>query len=310
MRAAVLSVSAVLTLALVLCAPAPAQDGGGDDFKPGSDENLPWVSYDEALNQAKTRYRPVMLYFYGDAGRDLCKLAETKMFRNASAKSRAKRFSPVKISSSDEEMTRKYKVPPGRFAIVLLNFQLKELGRVTSEKELRKLSTALKNAYKENSAQSKKLKVIKKWYDKAMKYKRARRIRECIKILEEIAKLKGKVDSPYIDQAQDYLKELEGKGSKLLLEAEQAIQQAEQSLLDARRSGSSRYFREEYVQRARSQLLVVARDYPVQSLARRITSAQSRLASLTAEYQRMVQEEQGGDQDPQGQQGQQKGKKK
>lgn len=287
-----------LTLAVVLSAAAMAQDEENGDFKPGSDKILSWVSYENAVSKAKARYKPAMLYFYGDEGRDLCKLTETKMFKNYSVKSQARKFLVVKVSSTDDEMTRKYKVPPGRFAIILLNFQFKELARITTEKELRRLATALKKAYKENSNRSKKLKKIKKAYDKAMRYQKAKRMRDCIKYLEAIAELKGKIDSPYIEQAETYLKKLEEAGAKLLSQAESSIQQAEQSMLTARQYGSSQYFQQSYVNDAQHKLAQVAQNYFVKPLQKRLASAQTRLASLAAEYQRMLQEEQPDPPDP------------
>ncbi len=287
MKRAVSAALAAMAIAL-LCAHAAAQD---KEFTPGSDENLKWVSFDEAVSQAKTNYKPVLLYFYGDKDKSLCEDAETKRFKSSAVKSAAKKFAVVKVSGDDEKMTQKYSIPPGSFAIVLLNFQLKELAKVTSEKDLKKLSTILKNAAKENDDQNKKLKTVKKYYEKAMKLKDAKHMREAIQILEEIAKLAGKIDSPYIEQSSKYLQELEKAGSVALGEAENLVQQAEQSLYQARRSGS-RYFREDIARRAQEKMMAVSRDYPLQSLAKRLTEIQSRLAQVMAEYQRLVQQEQ------------------
>ena len=287
MKRGVLGALAALAIT-ILCTHAIAQD---EEFTPGSDENLKWVSFDEAVSQAKTDYKPVMIYFYGDKDKSLCKEAETKKFKSSSIKSAAKKFAVVKVSADDQKMTDKYSIPPGSFAIVLLNFQLKELAKVTSEKDLKKLSTILKNASKENDDQNKKLKTVKKYYDKAMKLKDAKRIREAVQILEEIAKLAGKIDSPYIDQASKYLQELEKAGSAAMGQAEDLVRQAESSLQQARRNGS-RYFREDLVRRAQERLMEISRDYPVQSLAKSLTDLQSRLAQVTAEYQRLVQQEQ------------------
>jgi hypothetical protein len=287
MTRGVLGVLSALGIALV-CMQAAAQE---KEFTPGTDENLSWVSYDEAVSQAKTNYKPILVYFYGDKDKSLCELAETKMFKNSTVKGQAKKFAAVKVSGDDEKMTQKYSVPPGSFAIVILNFQLKELAKVTSEKDLKKLSTVLKDAAKENDEQNKKLKTVKKYYDKAMQLKDAKHIREAVQILEEIAKLGGKVESPYIEQASKYLQELEKAGSAALSEAENLVGQAEQSLYQARVNGS-RYFREDIARSAQQKLMEVSRDYPVQALAKRLTEVQTRLAQVTAEYQKLVQQEQ------------------
>jgi cob(I)alamin adenosyltransferase len=124
-----------------------------------------------------------------------------------------------------------------------------------------------------------------------MKYRDAKRMRDCVKYLEAIVKQRGKIDSTYIDKADEFLKQLEKAGSAAISEARGLIDQAERSLWEARRRGS-RYFRQEYVNRAQQKLMEVSRDYPVQSLAKRLTDAQTRLSQITAEYQRIVQEEQ------------------
>jgi hypothetical protein len=280
----------VLALLLFLGAAAFAQDE--EDFEPGTDENLSWVSYDEAVSQAKTDYKPVMLYFYGRDGEDLCKMAEKQIFKGSAVKSQAKKFAVVKLSSTNNEtMTEKYSVPPGQFAIVILNFQLKELARVDSEKDLKKLSSIMSKMYSENSDQNKKLKKVAEYYNTAMKYRDAKRMRECVQILEGIVALRGEIDSPYIAQADEYLKQLEKAGSEALSQADELVKQAESSLWQARTNGS-RYFRQEYVTRAQEKLIAVARDYPVQSLMKRRTDIQTRLAQVSSEYQKLVQEEQ------------------
>ncbi len=295
MRRMVSGALVALTLILLLGSPARAQD---EDFEPGQDNHLSWVSYDEAVSQAKTKYKPVMLYFYGDEGKDLCRLAETKIFKKSSLKTQAKKFAVVKLSSATEEkLTDKFSVPPGEFTIILTNFQLKEITKITSEKDLKKLSTFMKKAYKENSNQSKTLKKVADYYKKAMKYKDAKRVRDCVKILEAIAALRGKVDSPYIKKADDYLKQLEKAGAAALSEAEGLINQAESSLRQAQRHGS-RHFRQEYLNNAQQKLSLIAQNYPVQSLMKRRTNAQARLAQISAEYQRLIQQEQEQDQDP------------
>lgn len=293
MRRCVFIVPAALALVLLAVPALRAQD---DIFEPGSDTKLPWVSYDEAVSEAKTNYKPVMLYFYGRDGQDLCKLAETKQFKSSSLKTQAKKFAVVKVSSSDaDELTDKYSVPPGQFAIVFLNFQLNELLRITSEKDLKKLSTLMKKAAKDNSEQNKKLRKVAEYYDKAMKLKDAKRMRECVEILEAIAKLAGQVESPYIQKADEFIKLLEKSGSQVLAEAERLVDQAENSLQRARRSGS-RYYDQRHANEAQQKLVQVSRDYPVQSLKDRMVRAQTRLAQINAEYQRLVQEEQERDQ--------------
>jgi hypothetical protein len=278
-----------LALMLLVSTAVLAQE---DEFEPGNDENLPWVSYDEAVSEAKTDYKPIMLYFYGDESLDLCKEAETKRFKSSSVKSQAKKFPVVMVDSADEKkLTDKFNVPPGQFAIVLVNFQLKVIKRINTEKDLKKLSTHMKKAYSENSKQCKSLKKIADAYKKAMKYRDAKRMRDCVKILEAIVQQRGKIDSTYIDKADEYLKQLEKAGSAAVSEADSLIDQAESSLWRARRNGS-RYFRQEYVTRAQQKLNEIARDYPVQSLAKRVINLQTRLAQITAEFQRLQQEEQ------------------
>jgi hypothetical protein len=282
-----------LSLLLLLSQAASAQD---DIFEPGGDKNLSWISYDEAVSQAKTDYKPVMIYFFGRDGQDLCKEAETKRFKSSSVKTQAKKFAVVKVSSTDsEKLTDKFSVPPGQFAVVFLNFKLDEISRVTSEKDLKKLSSAMKKAFKENEEQNKKLRKVAEAYDKAMKYKNAKRMRECVQILEAIAKLRGEIDSPYIEKSEEYLKLLEKQGTQLLSDAERLIDQAENSLWQARRNGS-RYYRQQYANDAQQKLLQVSKDCPVQSLKDRLTRAQTRLAQIASEYQRLVQEEQQRDQ--------------
>jgi len=287
---------AVAVFALIIYTQAAGQD---DIFEPGEDKILGWVDYDEAVSQAKTKYKPIMLYFYGRDGQDLCKLAETKYFKSSSVKSYAKKFAVVKVAGSNTELTDKYRIPPGQFAIVMLNFQMKELARVTSEEELKKLSKALRDANKENSEQSKALKKVAAYYDKAMKLKDVKRVRECVQILEAIVALRSKLDSKYIEEADEYLKQLEKAGSAALSEADSLVSQAEQSLRRARSSGSSRYFDQSTANRAQQKLMEVARDYPVQSLSRQLTQVQSRLQQILSEYQRMVQDEQQRDKDKQ-----------
>ena len=281
MRRVMLGMPVALVLVFLAVSVLKGQD---DIFEPGSDEYLSWVSYDEAVSQAKTDYKPIMLYFYGREGQDLCKLAETKMFKKSSIKSQAKKYAVVMFSStSEDKMTNKYSVPPGQFTILMLSFQLKELARVTSEKDIKKLSTIMKKAAKENSDQNKKLRKVAEAYKKALKYRDAKRMRECVQLLEAIAKLRGEVDSSYIEKADEFLKQLEKAGSALLTEAERLVSQAESSLWQARRSGSQ-YYRQEYANQAQQKLVQVARDYPVQ--------AQTKLAQVSAEYQRRVLEEQ------------------
>jgi hypothetical protein len=264
----------------------------GKEFEPGSDETLEWAkNYEDAVNTAKTKYMPILLYFYGREGTDLCKLAETEVFKKSSVKSQAKKFVCVKIEGTGkegEELCKKYEITPGSFAIVLLDYQLTESAKIKEEKDLNRLADIMKKTAQENKKTTEILRKIEKAFNQAMECKRKGDMKDCVALLEEIASYKGKSDSKFIDEAQKILAELEREGAQILSEAEREIQEAEKSLLL-----SSQYFRLDLVNSAQQKLARVARDYPVSSLKGRLNSAQTRIASLTAEYQRRLQPQQG-----------------
>lgn len=263
------------------------------EFEPGSDTNLNWTkNYDDAVSAAKTKYMPVMLYFYGRDGTDLCKLAETDIFKKSSVKSQARKFACVKVEGAGkdgEELCKKFNISPGSFAIVLLDYSLTESAKIQEEKDLKKLSGIMKKTAEENKKTTDILRKIEKVFDKAMEYKRNGDMRSCVSLLEEIVSVKGKSDSKFIDEAQKILSELEQKGAQLLGEAENDIREAENSLS----WGTTQSFRVDLVNNAQQKLVSVARDYPVSSLRERLNSAQTRVASLMAEFQRRQQQQQG-----------------
>jgi hypothetical protein len=274
------------------------------EFDLGSDTNLEWAKdYDSAVNTAKTKYMPVLIYFYGREGIDLCKQAETEVFKKPTVKSQAKKFACVKIdgaSKEGEELCKKYSITAGSFAIVLLNYELTESARVGEEKELKKLAEAMRKVAADNKKISEMFKNIEKAFEQAMECKRKSDMRTCVTLMEEIVACKGKVESKFIAEAEKVLQELEKQGARLLSEAEQDISEAERSLSWLGTGTGTQGFRLDLVNNAQQKLMRVARDFPVQSLKERLTSAQTRLATLTAEYQRRTQQQQG----QQGQQGQ------
>ena len=267
------------------------------EFEPGSDTNLEWAkNYNDAANTAKTKYMPVLIYFYGREGADLCKQAETEMFKKSAVKSQAKKFVCVKVEGAakdNEELCKKYDITPGSFTVLLLHYDLTESAKIRDKKELTKLAETMKKTVQDNKKASDTVRKIDKAFEQAMECKRKSDMRTCVTLLEEIVACKGKVESKFIAEAEKILQGLEKQGAQLLSEAEQDISEAERSLSWLGTGTGTQGFRMDLVNNAQQKLVRVARDYPVSSLRERLTSAQTRLATLAAEYQRRTQPQQG-----------------
>jgi len=282
-------VSLTVVLVLLLWAGVLAQEG--DSFEPGKGHNLPWVKYDEAVSQAKTDSKAIMLYFYSARRSEICKQAETVSFTHSLVKSLAKKLPVVKISSEDDkELAKKYKVSAGSFAIVFVNFQLREIARVTTMEKLKKLHSVMKDARKTNDKLVKKHKELAKAFKKAMKYKRSRKTRKCILLLQGIVALEGKIDSAYIQQAEEELKAFKSEVEELLRRAEADIDKARGSLNEARQKGSSA-FHYDYVASAQKILRAVEEKYPLSSVADRIKDDKGAIDDILAEYQKILERE-------------------
>ena len=279
-----------VALALLICAAASAQDAE-KAFEPGKGRILSWVEYDEAVSQAKTHYKPIMIYFYSKKCLETCMELETKYFKQSTVKSMAKKFAATRVCSDDnEELRKKWRVSGGGFALVFVNFRLDELARIEAKDSFKKLTSVMKDAYKENDKLADMEKSLERAFKKAMRCKKSKNIAKCIKYLEALAEKRGEVESSYIEKAENELAEIEKRAKEHLKKAEDLITKARRSLSDARRMGSGA-FRMDQLMEGQKILAAVKKNYPLKSLAERIEADQKEIIHIQSEYARIVEEE-------------------
>lgn len=288
MRGTVTALVLILTLSLV----------ADERFSPGEDDNLKWEEdTDRAVDKARERYRPILLYFYHEDSMEFCKEAEEEFFKKPVIKTLASKFICIKLKASGKETEdlRKFlKVDEGEGLILLLDCRFKEMDRIDETDELEDLKDMMKEVLKEHKKIEKKLKTVDKYVEYAENALKRGRMREYVRALEELVALKKKLDieDMRIEEAAKKISEMEKDGNRLLDEAERLTAEAERWFRARGTSG----FRQDLVNQAHQKLAEASTKYPLSSLARRAAEISMRLNRLVAEYQRLKQQE--GQQNP------------
>ncbi|MCX7702967.1 MAG: hypothetical protein N2234_02545 [Planctomycetota bacterium] len=294
----------LLLLLLILSVVLFADDG----FVAGADKNLNWENLDKktsqpsheemnkAIDKARAKYRPVLLYFYSKGNESFCREVEENWFKKGQVKTWAAKFVCIKLDSSDketEELRKNLKVDEGAAMLLFLDCRLGELLRIDTEKgfgdSVERLVDKMKDAIKKNEELAKKLKEVDAVANACENALKQKKMREYVQYLEMLAGLKAKlgIEDSRIDEAAKKIGEMESAARGLLSEAERLISEAEQSF----RAHGTRGFRQDLVNQAQQKLNEVSSKYPLSSLSKEIADVMYRLTNLVAEYNRQKQEE-------------------
>jgi len=276
----------VLTVFVVL---VPLMLLGDDEFVPGKSKHLKWEKdASKAVDKARKKYKPILLYFYHRDSEEFCRAAEEEYFKKPDVKSIASKFVCVKLESAGEEtedLRKTLKVDEGEGLVMLLDCRFKEMERIDETDELKELKDKMKKVLKDHNDLAKKLKTVDKYFEYAEKALKSKRMRDYVRTLEEVVRLREKlgIDDSRIDEASKRLSDMEKAGNRLLDEAEKLVSEAERWFRARGTSG----FRQDLVNQAQQKIAEVSSKYPLSSLAKRGAEISMRLNRLIAEYQRL-----------------------
>lgn len=279
-----------LTLALFV----PLMLLGDDEFIPGKNRYLKWEKdAGKAVEKARKKYKPILLYFYHEDSGEFCREAEEEYFKKPDVKSVASKFVCIKLESAGEEtedLRKELKVDEGEALVMLLDCRFREMERIDETDELEELKETMKDVLKRHKEFTKKLKTVDRYFEYAETALRRKRMRDYVRTLEEVVKLRDKlsIDDPRISEASKRLSDMEKAGDQLLNEAERLTSEAERWFRSRGTSG----FRQDLVNQAQQKLAEASSRYPLSSLAKRAAEISMRLNQLVSEYQRLKQEEQ------------------
>jgi len=279
-----------------------------EEFTPGADKNISWENIDKktggnsnealekAIEKARTKYKPVLVYFFSKNDVEFCRTIEEDWFKKGNIKTLSAKFICIKLDSSDketEELRKNLKVEDGVAVLLLLDCRLQELERIDTLKgfgdAVERLSEKMKEAVKKNDEFAKKLKEVDAVANAVENAQKQKKTREYVQYLEILAGLKAKlgIEDPRIEEARKKIEELEAAGKAALEEAERLVNEAEQYF----RARGTQGFRQDLVNQAQQKLNEVASNYPLESLRKQMMDISYRLTNLVSEYNRLKAEE-------------------
>ena len=202
-----------------------------DAFKPGSEDTLEWTEPEKGLEEMAEEAKTGILYVYSSGKVEFCKSIEKDVLPSKSLARSLKKIVCMKLSSDKEsDVLGTYKLEVGDAAVLFLDCQGNVIETIKEKTDASKFAAALRKADKANKKIKDFLKKIESSYKKGEAYfkkkmfhRAAEQFKAIVSAKEQYEEKKGEIKSPYFEDAEKKLEQIEEEGQKLLIQANAAI---------------------------------------------------------------------------------------
>lgn len=202
-----------------------------ETFKPGSEDTVKWVEPGKGLEQMAEEASTGILYVYSSGKVEFCKSIEKEVLTAKSLARSLKKIVCMKLSSDKEsDVLSSFKLEVGDAAVLFLDCQGNVVETIKEKTDASKFSAALRKAEKANKKIRDFLKKIESSYKKGeaylkkkMYHRAAEQFKAIVKAKEQYEEKAGEIKSPYFENAEKKLEQIEEEGEKLLIQANAAI---------------------------------------------------------------------------------------